>query len=119
MLDDKTLDFIEKIAKDASLGESQEKRKVVKSYKNHSGEGAGLGAILGAAAGAMSKKYKPLGMLAGAIGGSQAGKYIGKKTVTKSKQKYREGTVKRREQRDESDGAKVPRLGLNKQIESK
>lgn len=119
MLDDKTIDFIEKVAKEGSLGESQVKRKTVKETKRHGGSGAGLGAILGTAAGAAAKKFKPLAMIAGGLGGAYAGKEIGKKTKSKTKRTYDEGVIKRRETRDEPDKAKLPRLNDTKAIESK
>jgi uncharacterized protein YcfJ len=119
MLDDKTTEFIEKVAKQGSLGESQVKRKTVKKTERHGGSGAGLGAILGTAAGAASKKFKPLAMLAGGLGGALAGKQIGKKVKSKTKTTYDEGVIKRRETRDEPDKAKLPRLNASKAIESK
>lgn len=118
MLDDKTIQFIEKVAAEGSTGETQQRKKFTSTAKNYPGEGAGLGAILGTAAGAMSKKYRPLAALGGALGGSAIGRAIGKRTIGQTKGYQAEGTAKKQEKRDKPGEAQLPRLNDSKKIKS-
>lgn len=114
MLDKDLEAFMDKVAAQDSVGESQVKKKVVHQTKRHGGAGAGLGATIGALAGSSLKKFKGLGIAGGALAGALAGRGIGKKTKTKTKTTYEEGTMKRKEKRDEPGKAEVPRLSDGK-----